>query len=562
MHLNFSAIPKIQIIALTCFSFFLILFANLLSEPFGWHAQGKLGLVAAGEQGSVAAGLNILEQGGNAADAASAVILALSITDYGSFCIGGEVPLLYYDAQKETVKVLSGQGGAPLDSGAIRWYFDYGIPPDEIKAAAVPAVIDLCVTLLKMSGTQTFETVVAPTLAILASDNASWYSNLANTLNKLVEAEQNHSGSRLQKLQAVADRFYRGDIADSLVQWYRRSGGFLTKRDLAQHQTWIEEPVSIQYKNYKIYKCNTWTQGPVLLQALRLLEGFDLKQMGYLSADYIHVVTEALKLALADRDAYYGDPRFVDVPLDRLLSDQYTQLRRPLINLNHASNRCQPGDPIHMQAVKTISHYLPADGGTTTCCVVDRWGNIVAATPSGWGSSAGPGGNTGVTHGTRLRSLNTTPGHPNAIAPGKRPRITLTPTLVFKNNKPFLAISVEGGDVQDQTTLNLLLKIIEFQMSPFEAVAKPRFATTLHEDSFNPLPNRERTIEPERFLRVNQGIPLESLTHLEQKGHLIRLEDGAIGSPVVIQIDAANNMAVGASDPKIRHFVGALSGRP
>ena len=345
------------------FWIFLLIFLPAIAcptEPFGWYAKGNSGMVTAGEQGSVAAGLEILQQGGNAADAAAATILALSITDYGDFCIGGEVPLLYYSAGENRVRVLSGQGGTPLDSGAIRWYYDYGIPLSDVKAAAVPAVIDLCVTLLREFGTRSFERIVQPALTILESNEENWYLDLSVTLARLVEAERARPGSRSDKLQAVSDRFYRGDIADSLAVWYRSKGGFLTNKDLAAHTTHIEDPVSIQYRDYTIYKCDTWTQGPVLLQALRLLEGFNLKAMGSLSAEHIHTVAEAMKLALADRDAHYGDPRFVDVPLELLFSDRYTELRRELLDPGRASDLCRPGDPVRMKAIKEIGRYVPS----------------------------------------------------------------------------------------------------------------------------------------------------------------------------------------------------------
>ena len=168
------------------------------------------------------------------------------------------------------------------------------------------------------------------------------------------------------------------------MEWagHRKISGFLRKADLESHTTYVEEPVSIQYRGYSVYKCNTWTQGPFLLQSLRLLENFDLKSMGYFSADYVHVTTEAMKLAFADRDKYYGDPRFVKVPLKKLLSDQYTSIRWPLIDMKHSSDEIRPGDPYKMKANIGPGQFWPGEKGTTTCVVVDKWGNVVAATPS------------------------------------------------------------------------------------------------------------------------------------------------------------------------------------
>jgi len=255
------------------FIFLLVIFMISCSkqEKIGWNAASRSGVVAAGNARSVAAGIEILDQGGNAADAAAATILALAITDFGAFCIGGEVPFMIYDAEKQEVKVLSGQGAAPLNPKAMEWYYKNGIPMEDIQAAAVPAVVDLCVTALVKYGTLTFNDVVAPALRLLEGDEEAWYPDLALTFRKLIDTEQTADGTREEKLRAVSDRFYRGDIADELDKWYRENGGLLTKEDLAAHTTRIEDPVTIKYRGYDVYKCNTWTQGPVLCQTLRLL---------------------------------------------------------------------------------------------------------------------------------------------------------------------------------------------------------------------------------------------------------------------------------------------------
>ncbi len=400
-------------------------------DTIGWKASGKGGAVAAGGSGAVAAGVRLLREGGNAADAAVATLLALSVTDYGWFAIGGEVPLLIFDAKSQEVKVLSGVGRAPLDQKAIEWFYANGIPSrGSMKAAPVPGAVDLCITALRLYGTKAFEDAVKPTLTILDAGKQDWHPRLAGTLRNLVEAERNTTGTREEKLMAARDRFYKGDVADELEAWYRSTGAFLRKRDLAAHKTLVEDPVVVDYRGYKVYKCGPWTQGPVLCQTLRLLEGFDLKAMSHLSPDYIHGVTEALKLGFADRDEYYGDPLFADVPLDTLLSDRYTSLRRPLIDMDRASLERRPGDPYHMRPVKgreaaTDSQAEIPIQDTTTCVVADRWGNVVAATPSCNLLSNRPGP-SGVNQGNRIRSLNTAPGHPNRVEAGKRPRITLT----------------------------------------------------------------------------------------------------------------------------------------
>ena len=531
-------------------------------QQIGWKAVSKTGVVAAGGAKAVAAGIEILEAGGNAADAAAGTILALNVTDHGACSIGGEVPLLIFDAEKQVVKSLSGQGRAPLSQDAIDWYMENGIPNADVKMAPVPSVVDLCTTTLKLYGTMTFEEIVAPTLALLDAGKAKWHPDLAVTLRRMVEEEQKTSGSREQKVQAASDRFYgrngvHSDIADELEAFYIENGGFLRKRDLAAHVTLIEDPVAIDYRGYTVYKCGTWTQGPYLCQALRLLEGFDLKAMGHFSTDYVHVVTEALKLAMADRDEYYADPEFVDVPIDALLSDAYTKIRRPLIDMKKASQEAQPGDVENMKPLKANGVFRPGVGGTTTCVVADRWGNVVSATPSANVYHAGGTGTSGVSYGNRLRSLNTTPGHPNCIEAGKRPRITLTPTLVLKDGAPILAISVAGGDLQDQATMNLLLDFVEFDMLPDDAVTAPRFATAHHQDSFDPNPNREQTFGQVGSLTINDSVSENVREELANRGHKVKVQAGAIAAPSMLYVDKDSGTFYAAGDPAAgRHAAG------
>ena len=533
------------------------------SKKIGWKATSQTGVVAAGGLKAVEAGIQILETDGNAADAAAATILALNVTDHGECSIGGEVPLLIYDAEKKEVKSLSGQGRAPMSQDAIDWYMENGIPNRDIKMAPVPSVVDLCTTTLKRYGTKTFEEIVSPTLTLLDTGDREWHPKLAMTLRRMVDEEQKTSGSREQKIQAASDRFYgrngvNSDIADELETFYVEKGGFLRKNDLASHVTLIEEPVTVDYKGFTIYKCGPWTQGPYLCQALRLLENFDLKGMGHFSADYVHVVTEALKLAMADRDEYYADPEFVDVPISKLLSDAYTEIRQPLIEMEKASHEVRPGDVENMIPLKAGGVFRPGVGGTTTCVVADRWGNVISATPSAnVHFEDNLGGATGVSYGNRLRSLNTTQGHPNCIEAGKRPRITLTPTLVLKDGTPILAISVAGGDLQDQTTLNLLLNFIEFDLLPEKAVRTPRFATAHHQDSFDPHPNREQTFKEAGSLTINNSVTESVREELSRRGHQVRTQTGPVAVPVMLYVDQDSGTYYAAGDPAAgRHAAG------
>ena len=433
-----------------------------------------------------------------------------------------------------------------------------------MKIAPVPSVVDLCITTLIRYGTKTFGEIIAPTLDLLDKGSDDWHPRLAITLRKMVEEERITEGTREEKLQAACDRFYgrhkeRNDIAEDLEAFYIENGGFLRRADLAAHYTRIEDPVTVDYRGYTVLKCGTWTQGPFLCQALRLLDGFDLKAMGHLSADYIHAAIEAVKLAMADRDTYYADPEFVDVPIDLLLSDEYTELRRPLIDMAKASLEARPGDPYKKIPLLEDGVFRPGVGGTTTCVVADRWGNVVAATPSANVSGKNPpGGRAGVTFGNRLRSLNTTPGHPNCIEPGKRPRITLTPTLVLKDKKPILAISVAGGDLQDQATLNLLLDFIEFDQLPEEAVTHPRFATFHHQDSFDPNPIRDETFVKAGSLAVNDTLDIAVREELKLRGHEMEVRSTAISNPVMLYIDHEQGLFYAAGDPAARRHAAGL----
>ena len=509
------------------------------------EASGKGGIIAAGPSASVKAGLQILVNGGNAVDAASAVIFNLAVSDYGLFCIGGEVPIMFYGDNDKKVIVFNGMGGAPLDQKAIEWYYSNGIPKKGIKSATVPSAVSTVLTALELKGTMSFEQVITPTLSLLDSGKLSWHKNLAATLRKLIQTEKNSPGSRELKIRAARDRFYKGDIADELNNYYISSGGFLRKADLEAHKTIVEEAVSVNYRGLTVFKCNTWTQGPVLLQSLKLLENSDLKSMGFFSSDYIHITTEAMKLAYADRDKYYGDPSFVLVPLKQLLSDQYAKIRFPLIDMKNASHEIRPGDPVNMIAYDGPGEHWPGEKGTTTCVVIDKWGNVVAATPSA-NPEYGICESLGIAHNTRLSSLNTQKGHPNSIEPGKRPRITLTPTIVLKNDKPFLAMSVAGGDMQDQVSLQLLLDIAEFGMMPEEAIAAPRIYTHHIEDSFNPSPDpamRAGKTAALDIYKTNQAV----IDDLSARGHIINIVKDAIAHPIVIFTDQSTGISYAAT---------------
>jgi len=538
------------------------------ASPIGAAGIGMQGAVAAGSAESVEIGLEVLRKGGNAADAASATLLALSVTDATDFCFGGEMSILVYDAKRNVVESLSGLGVAPR-LATREFFVSYAernltaesqepeqarvIPNSGLLSAATPGALDACITLLGRCGTLRFEDVAGPTLNILDRHEQPWHERLAKTLRRLVVAEQQGSGDRLRGLRLVTDYFYRGPLAREMSAWITENGGLIRFSDLATHVTRIEEPAVVDYRGYSVYKCGAWTQGPYLLQSLRLLEPLDLKTMGHNRPATIHATVEAMKLALADRDTYYADPLFVDVPLVELLSKEYAQLRHPLIDLQQASLIQRPGDPRRGQPLlgeaETRRGLLGEIRDTTTCAVADRFGNVIAATPSGW--SGVEVGDTGVWLGTRLQSFNLWEGHPNCIEPGKRPRITLTPTLVLQKGKPVLAVSVAGGDWQDQASLQIVLNHIDFGLDPITSLSALRFGTEHHVGSFQQAPPDLGS------LSLFPGADEPLIAALGALGHRVQVS-GSTGNPIAIAIDPATGQFQAAGDPRTGRHAGAF----
>jgi len=520
--------------------------ASSAQQRDSWKASGTSGAVAAGGQGAVDAGLAALKRGGNAADAAASTILALSVTDGRSFCFGGEVPIIVWNARRGCAEVLCGLGTAPRL--ATREHFaKAGIPGKGIEPAAVPGAFDAVLTLLERHGTMSFADVVDPTLKLLERGQRPWHPDLARTLQRLIKAEKG-DGDRVRGLRRVSDYFYRGPIAREIDEWAKASGALIRYSDLATHVTRIDAPVSAEYRGHTVLKGGVWTQGPCLLQALRLLEAFDIKKMGPGSADTIQVAVEAMKLAFADRDQFYADQNFADVPLRELLSDTYTQLRRPLIDMQHASLARRPGDARTGKALLDKPDLRTGLGGptsdTTTCVVADAAGNVVAATPSGF--SGVVAGKTGVFLGSRLQCFNVWEGHPNCIEPGKRPRITLTPTIVLKGGKPVMAVSVAGGDGQDQCTLQVLLNAIDFGLPPEKAVTAPRWQTNHHLGSFRQTPPDLGS------LSVDPDFGESTIAELKNRGHKVVVSNRAQSAPVMLRIDTEAKSIDAAGDPRTR----------
>jgi gamma-glutamyltranspeptidase/glutathione hydrolase len=384
-------------------------------------------------------------------------------------------------------------------------------------------------------------------------------ADLARTLRAIVAAErravkQTKNGRHLG-LMAARDYFYKGPLGQRIGDYMQKNGGLLAAGDLARFKARLGTPVRADYRGYEVYKAGFWTQGPAMVETLNIIEGYDVKGMGHNSAAYIHTLTESLKLGLADRDRYYGDPDFVKIPTTELLSKTYAALRRPLIDKEHASLAQQPGDPSNMRAVlasaETVGRLstvpLIERANDTTCVnVIDKDGNLFSATPSGAWLPALVAGDTGVLMGQRLQSALTDQNSPNVVAPGKRPRITLTPTVVLKAGQPFMVLSTPGGDNQDQALLQVLLNIIEFGMNPQEAVEAPRFDTQHYVSSFD-----DHEFLP-GSLNVEARIPEKTVGELKDRGHKVKVQSawGTLSAPTVIIYDLHTGVSSAGADPR------------
>ena len=363
-----------------------------------------------------------------------------------------------------------------------------------------------------------------------------------------MDAEQHAQGQgRGSGLAAARDAFYKGEIAQIIEDHTKAHGGLLTAQDLAEFQIKIEEPVSYNYRGYEVYKCGPWSQGPVFLQQLAILEGYDLKSLGHNSADYIHTVAETMKLAFADREQYYGDPQFVDVPLATLVSKEYAAQRRILLDPQHASHDQRPGNPHTGVALLEGEEVFAARDwgpGTVYVTVVDKERNMASFTPSGaWIPSSPVIDGLGFPLGTRVQTFFLDPRHPNALVPGKQPRTTLTPSLVLRNGEPCMVFGTPGGDQQDQWTLQFFLNVVDFGMEVQDAIEAPRFSSAHFPSSFfphNSVPG---------LLRMEGRIPAEIRQELEARGHKIEVkEDWSEGDVLGICVDLEHGIIKAGAD--------------
>lgn len=569
--------------------------------------QGSRGVVTAGHYLAAAAGFRILEQGGNAVDAGAAMTFCLTLLEPHNCGLGGEVPVLLYSAKEKKAWALSGQGCAPREM-TIDWFrralVDL-IPGDGLLPAMVPSVVGTWAEALARFGTKTFAEVLAPAIE-LAEEGFPMYPDLhaqlaanaerfrrdypgtaslycpggtppavgelfanpdwARVLRRMAAAEMRaQRKDRRAGIEAAREEFYTGETAASIAEFAaftpvpdatgRKNTGFITRGDLADWRAAVEEPVRLAYRGLEVCKCPPWSQGPVFLQQLALLEGFDLKALGHNAPEYLHTLIECAKLAFADRERWYGDPAFDRVPLEKLLAADYSAARRALVGAE-ASREFRPGEPVGTKAPAVHDLVaVPTDNAharvhardTTHCDAVDRWGNMVSVTPSGgWIQSSPVIPGLGFCLGTRGQMFSLNPARANALHPGKRPRTTLTPSLVLKGGAPHMVFGTPGGDQQDQWTLQFFLNVVEFGMDLQEAIDAPTVHTAHFPSSFHP---RAAGLNK---LSAEGRIPAETRAALEARGHEVAVdEDWSHGRVLGIRLND-NGVIEGAASPRSR----------
>jgi gamma-glutamyltranspeptidase/glutathione hydrolase len=525
--------------------------------------RGTFGMVASTHWLASAAGMAMLEQGGNAFDAAVAAGLVLQVVEPHLNGPGGDLPAIFWSAECGEPLVLCAQGPAPA-AATIEEYRRRGldlVPGTGLLAACIPGAFDGWMLLLRDFGTRRLADVaalaigyaehgypVAPGLADAVRTvetllrewpaSAALYlpppeagrlfrnRDLALAYRRIVE--ESRGGSREDEIDGARAVWSRGFVADACARTSKQYGGLLTGEDLGSYAATIERPLSYDFRGTTVCKAGPWSQAPVFLQQLALLDGFDLEAMGLGSVDFVHTVVECAKLAFADREAFYGDPEFVEVPLERLLAADYNDERRRLVAGN-ASHALRPGGgrlpPQHMTLAVPVGAGEPTRGDTVHLDVVDRYGNVVSATPSGgWLQSSPVIPGLGFPLGTRAQMFWLDPEHPSALAPRKRPRTTLSPSLALRGGEPYLAFGTPGGDQQDQWTMSFFLAHVVFGYDLQRAIDAPAFHTKHFPSSFYPRAAHPNVIEVEG--RIGEDV----IAGLRERGHdVVVADDWSLG---------------------------------
>lgn len=524
---------------------------------------GSFGIVAAGRHYSVAAGMRMLMAGGNATDAGVAAVFAASVCEISHFGFGGEAPTIIFDAKTAKVSAINGQGCAPGLATPAYFAAEGIIPGNGPNGGTIPAVVDAMSRALQLNGTKSLHEVMQPAIELAdgfimynflaevfasqkraTSKYATAYEtyypgghspqtgemfrqpNLARTLRIIADADKaefERTKDRKGAIQFARDTFYKGDIARRIGAAVEKDGGLMRYEDLARYQGKVEEPTTTKVFGYDVYKGGFWSQGPTMLMTLNILEAAGIQALAPGSEPYLHTVAEAVKLAFDDRNMYFGDPAFANVPMKGLLSKAYAAERAKLIGPT-ASLEHRYGDPWKYEGRKRTTpqftpHVLKKKGGlsadTTAIEVVDKDGNLFSCTPSsGWLlGGAYIAGDTGIPMSNRLTQFDLDAESPNVIAPYKRPRTTLSPSMVLKDGKPFLAIGTPGGDNQDQQIVNVLLRIIAFGEPLQAAIEAPRINSNHFHGTF------QRKQDAPGELEIEDRVPADVRAGLTARGH-------------------------------------------
>jgi gamma-glutamyltranspeptidase/glutathione hydrolase len=548
-------------------------------------------LISAGHYLAAAAGHRILAAGGNAIDAGVAGGLVINTVLPQWTSIGGVAPIMVYRARDRRAFSISGLGWWPK-AASVELFQERagGTIPFGVLRTVVPGAADAWLLALSEFGTRTFAEVAAPAIELAERGFAvdpqlhrwidkardrlrGWPSSaaiflpdgeaprpgsllrqprLAETLRALCRAEARAGEHRGRGIQAVRDEFYRGEVAREMVAFNQAEGGVLTDEDLADFSAEIEAPVTSSYRGYEVHGCGFWCQGPVVQQTLNILEGFPLRDLGHNTADYTHLVASALNLAFADRHAAYGDPRFVDVPAERLLSKTYAAERRALIDPARAWPAMPPaGTPARAEAVTASASAARAatelDPDTSYLCVVDEDGNAFSATPSDGITATPIVPNLGFVMSPRGAQSWLDPAHPAAVQPRKRPRLTPNPAIATRDGELFLAFGTPGNDAQAQTMVQVFLNIVEFGMDPQRAIEAPRLCSLNFPTSSFPHAHAPARLE------LEPGYDVAVWHDLERRGHDLHTwehdTDTGCGCCAIL-VDRQNGILVGGADPR------------
>ena len=556
-------------------------------------------MISSGHYLATEAGHGVLQAGGNAVDAAVAAGIALGVVHPDQVQCSGVAPMIIYLAERDEAVTISGLGWWPRATRLDTLLNEHGgTVPLGLLRTVVPSAPDAWILALERYGTMSFGDVagaairyaregftVHPVMAHYIAKNEAtyrrWASNeaiflsrgrppregelfvqadLARSLQFMVDEERAASrGGRAAGLRAARDAFYRGDLAAAMARYHEEHGGWLTVQDLAEYRSEIERPLSITFGDVDVLTCGPWCQGPVLLQMLSLLAGDDLAQLGHNTPAYVHLLAEVMKLCFADRERYYGDPRFVSVPMDTLLAPVYAAERRRMARPDVAWPEMPPAGhvpgfsrtdgpvqrPVSVPPFAEASPALPAD--TSYVAVVDRHGNAVSATPSdaSWESPVIPG--LGFCPSSRGCQSWAVPGHASCVAPGKRPRLTPNPAMAMRRGRWLMPFGAPGGDLQPQGMLQVLLNHLVFGMNMQEAVEAPRFVTHSFPGSFEPHPYYPGRLDVERGIGQATGETLQRL------GHRVEwLPDLSIATAGVcaVSADREHGVLYGGADPR------------